>query len=183
MSPRLDRDLGYISHLVDESSPVRTLDSGAPGVMGKYSPFARLDSGGMADVFVAVARGPAGFNKLAVIKRLRNAGDPDHVRMFLDEARLCARLSHPNIVNTYEVGESKGNHFMALEYLDGQPLEALLAKLGARSEGAGASRSSRCSSRRKRSRRSTTRTSFSRTTTGFKRSASCIATCRRKTCL
>jgi serine/threonine-protein kinase len=97
--------------------------------MGKYSPFARLDSGGMADVFLAVARGPAGFNKLAVIKRLRNAGDPAHVRMFLDEARISARLSHPNVVNTYEVGESHGAHFMAMEYLDGQPLEALLAKL------------------------------------------------------
>jgi serine/threonine-protein kinase len=102
--------------------------------MGKYSPFARLDGGGMADVFVAVARGPAGFNKLVVIKRLRNAGDPAHVRMFLDEARLSARLSHPNIVNTYEVGETNGNHFMAMEYLDGQPLEALLAKLAARHE-------------------------------------------------
>ncbi len=134
VSPRIDA-ISDTFHLVDESSPARTLESGPPGVMGKYSPFARLDSGGMADVFVAVARGPAGFNKLAVVKRLRNGGDPDHVRMFLDEARLCARLNHPNIVNTYEVGESHGSHFIAMEYLDGQPLQALLAKLGSRSEG------------------------------------------------
>src|SRR3954454_2083496 len=97
--------------------------------MGKYAPFARLGHGGMADVFLAVARGPVGFNKLAVVKRLRNPGDSAHVEMFLDEARLSARLSHPNIVNVYEVGEAQGQYFIAMEYLEGQPLQALMAKL------------------------------------------------------
>jgi serine/threonine-protein kinase len=105
--------------------------------MGKYTPLARLGDGGMADVFLAVARGPAGFNKLAVIKRLRNAEDLSHVQMFLDEARLSARLNHPNIVQTYEVGETHGKFFMAMEYLEGQSLHALLAWLARRSEGLG----------------------------------------------
>jgi serine/threonine protein kinase len=68
-----------------------------------------------------VSRGPAGFNKLVVIKRLRTAlaEDRDFRRMFFDEARLAARLNHPNVVQTYEVG---GSHLIAMEYLDGQPL-------------------------------------------------------------
>ncbi len=94
--------------------------------MGKYAPFARLGNGGMADVFLALASGPVGFKKLAVIKRLRNPRDESHVHMFLDEARLSARLSHPNIVNTYEVGEANGNYFIAMEYLEGQSLQGLL---------------------------------------------------------
>ena len=67
-----------------------------------------LAIGGMADLYLALSEGPAGFSKLFVIKRLRNADDPQHVAMFLDEARLAARLSHPNIVETYEIGEEHG---------------------------------------------------------------------------
>ena len=77
---------------------------------GKYQLFASLGRGGMADVFLSVARGQMGFNKLAVIKRLRQALAEELAfrTMFLDEARLAARLNHPNIVHTYEVGEQDG---------------------------------------------------------------------------
>jgi serine/threonine-protein kinase len=88
----------------------------------------------MADVFLAVARGPVGFNKLVVVKRLRASDDASHVRMFLDEARLAARLSHPNIVNTFEVGEYQGKLFITMEYLEGQSLHALHGWLAGRSE-------------------------------------------------
>jgi eukaryotic-like serine/threonine-protein kinase len=111
---------------VEDQVAAKRSDSAAPPVMGKYAPFARLGHGGMADVFLAVARGPVGFNKLAVVKRLRNPDDASRVEMFLDEARLSARLSHPNIVNTYEVGEAKGQYFLAMEYLDGQSVQAVL---------------------------------------------------------
>ncbi len=92
--------------------------------IGKYQIFASLGRGGMADVFLAVARGPMGFNKLTVIKRLRadHAADPSFANMLLEEARLAARLSHPNVVHTYEVGEENGVYFIAMEYLEGQPL-------------------------------------------------------------
>jgi serine/threonine-protein kinase len=103
--------------------------------MGKYTPLARLGNGGMADVFLAVARGPMGFNKLTVVKRLRNSEENTHVQMFLDEARLAARLNHPNIVHTYEVGEVGGKYFIAMEYLEGQSLHQVLARLAERSEG------------------------------------------------
>lgn len=98
------------------------------GSLGKYHVFATLGRGGMADVYLAVARGPVGFNKLVVIKRLRPqlAEEPAFRDMFLDEARLAARLSHPNIVNTFEVGEESGAHFIAMEYLEGQALNKVI---------------------------------------------------------
>ncbi|HEY2513502.1 MAG TPA: serine/threonine-protein kinase, partial [Polyangiaceae bacterium] len=67
---------------------------------------------------------PMGFNKLTVIKRLRSevAADPSFAHMLLDEARLAARLSHANVVHTYEVGETNNGYFIAMEYLEGQPL-------------------------------------------------------------
>jgi serine/threonine-protein kinase len=103
--------------------------------MGKYTPIARLGDGGMADVFLAIARGPMGFNKLAVVKRLKHSEDASHVRMFLDEARLTARLNHPNIVHTYEVGEVHGKFFIAMEYLEGQSLRQLTRALAEKHEG------------------------------------------------
>ena len=95
---------------------------------GKYQLFASLGRGGMADVFLAVSRGPMGFNKLVVIKRLRPAlaEEPAFRTMFLDEARLAARLNHPNVVHTYEVGEHGGIYFIAMEYLEGQSLNKVM---------------------------------------------------------
>src|SRR5262249_51348748 len=71
-------------------------------------------------------QGPAGFNKLVVVKKMRRelAQDPDGLAMFLDEARLAARLSHPNIVQTYEIGHEGDQYFIAMEYLEGKTLQA-----------------------------------------------------------
>ncbi|HEU4408001.1 MAG TPA: serine/threonine-protein kinase [Polyangiaceae bacterium] len=99
--------------------------------LGKYRLFATLGRGGMADVFLAVALGPAGFNKLVVVKTLRNpeVEPPPHaLEMFLNEARLSARLNHPNVVHTYEVGEERGTYFIVMEYLEGQPLDRVLKR-------------------------------------------------------
>src|SRR4051794_24667437 len=113
----------------DPRSGVEGQIEGTPTTaFGKYQLFASLGRGGMADVFLAVARGQMGFNKLAVIKRLRQALAEESAfrTMFLDEARLAARLSHPNIVHTYEVGEQNGVYFIAMEYLEGQSLNKVL---------------------------------------------------------
>jgi eukaryotic-like serine/threonine-protein kinase len=110
-------------------------DASFPQSLGKYVPIARLGSGGMAEVFLAVARGPVGFSKLTVVKRLRYSDDDVQVAMFLDEARLAARLNHANIVHTYEVGEAHGKYFIAMEYLEGQSLHALAARLKVLSSG------------------------------------------------
>jgi eukaryotic-like serine/threonine-protein kinase len=98
--------------------------------VGKYRFLAALGHGGMADVYLAVAVGPAGFSKLSVIKRLRPslAHDPDLCAMFLDEARLAARLNHRNVVQTNEVGLDEGQYFIAMEYLDGQPYNRIFSR-------------------------------------------------------
>jgi len=92
--------------------------------IGKYRFLVELGSGGMGDVFLAVAQGPKGFNKLQVIKRLRPelAQDPEFLSMFLNEARIAARLNHPNVVQTNEVSEHDDEYFIAMEYLEGQSL-------------------------------------------------------------
>ncbi|MFT3774672.1 MAG: serine/threonine-protein kinase [Minicystis sp.] len=99
--------------------------------LGKYRLIAELGHGGMAEVFLAVVRGPAGFNKLVVIKQIRPqlAEDPEFLGMFLDEARLAARLSHPNVVQTNEVGQEGERYFIAMEYLEGQPLNRVVHRL------------------------------------------------------
>jgi serine/threonine protein kinase len=97
---------------------------------GRYQLIATLGHGGMADVYLAVTRGPVGFTKLQVVKRLRPnlAEEPEFLAMFLDEARLAARLNHANVVQTNEVGQVGGYYFIAMEYLDGQPLNRILAR-------------------------------------------------------
>jgi serine/threonine protein kinase len=114
-----------------EASASASLGSVAPATWGKYAPLGRLGSGGMADVFLALARGPQRVDKLVVIKRLRDPENEDLIQMFLDEARLAARLNHPNIVHTYEVAEANGEYFIAMEYLEGQPLSEVLKQLDA----------------------------------------------------
>ncbi len=99
--------------------------------LGKYRLIAGLGRGGMGDVFLAIVRGMAGFNKLVVIKQLRPslASDSEFLAMFLDEARLAARLNHPNIVQTNEVGQDAANrYFIAMEHLDGQPYNRVLRR-------------------------------------------------------
>jgi serine/threonine-protein kinase len=87
-----------------------------------------LGQGGTADVHLAVADGPGGFRKLVVLKVLKPAlsHDPELRGMFLNEARLAARLHHPNVVQTYEVLDDDGGPVIVMEYLDGQPLSNLI---------------------------------------------------------
>src|SRR5262249_24053448 len=100
--------------------------------LGKYRLVAALGPGGMAGGFLAVVRGPAGLTKAGGLQGdpARAAGDPEFLAMFLDEARLAARLSHFNVVHTNEVGQDGNRYFLAMEYLDGQPLNRVLQKLG-----------------------------------------------------
>src|SRR5258706_14719895 len=96
----------------------------------RYTVLAELGEGGMANVYLAVAQGPSGFNTLVVLKSLRVhlAKDPEFLEMFLREARLAARLNHPNVVQTYEVGEDAGRQIIVMEYLEGQPFSQILAR-------------------------------------------------------
>jgi len=103
-------------------------------VGGRYQLIAQLGGGGMADVFLAKLSGKADFAKLAVVKRLKTFedDDPEILRMFADEARLSARLNHPNIVQTFEVGEDATGPFLVMEYIEGQPLSRIRSRAARR---------------------------------------------------
>src|SRR4051794_12092515 len=92
--------------------------------IGKFQVVGQLGRGGMADIYVCRLQGIGGFDKEVVVKRIvpERAGDPYYVRMFLDEARVAANLTHPNIVQVYEIGEHGGTPSLAMEYVKGVPL-------------------------------------------------------------
>jgi serine/threonine-protein kinase len=98
--------------------------------LGKYQPVHKLATGGMAEVFLAKAAGPGGFEKTLVLKRIlpHLAEEPSFVEMFLSEARLAALLNHPNIVQIFDFGEAEGSYFLAMEYIDGPNLRVLLKR-------------------------------------------------------
>ena len=102
----------------------------------KYVLLKHLATGGMADVFLARQTGSAGFVKECVIKRIlpHHARDEQFVTMFLDEARLCARLTHPNIAQVYDLGQVGDDFFIAMEYVHGVDLENVLEVLHQRGE-------------------------------------------------
>ena len=97
---------------------------------GRHRIVSRLGQGGTADVYLAIAFGPSGFHKLVVLKVLKQSlsCDREFREMFLREARLAARLHHPNIVQTNEVLEVDGTPMMVMEYLDGQPLTQVIVR-------------------------------------------------------
>jgi serine/threonine protein kinase len=96
----------------------------------QYETVATLGAGGMADVYLAVAKGGQGFRKLVVVKKVRTplSDDPELLRMFEQEARLAARLNHPNIVQTLDFGEHQGGHAIVMEYLEGQSLSTVVRR-------------------------------------------------------
>ncbi|HYI00523.1 serine/threonine protein kinase [Hyalangium sp.] len=96
--------------------------------VGKYQLIRELAVGGMAEVFLARTAGPMGFEKLLVLKRIlpHMAREPAFIQMFFSEATLAARLTHPNIVQIFDFGESDGSYYLAMEYLDGPSLRTLL---------------------------------------------------------
>jgi serine/threonine protein kinase len=116
--------------MVHPNDASKTDDLIGPTAFGKYTIFARLGSGGMADALLAMLHGDLGFQKLVVLKRMHSSlgRDSHFVRMFLDEARLAARLNHPNVVATSEVGEVDGHYFIAMEYLEGLSLDRIVRK-------------------------------------------------------
>jgi serine/threonine protein kinase len=100
--------------------------------IGKYHVIAELARGGMGNVYLAALCGPGGFHKLLALKELKPelADDETYVAMFLEEARLAARLVHPNIVQLNEVSSTADRHFMAMEYLDGRSLSRIARRFG-----------------------------------------------------
>ncbi len=108
----------------------------AGSMLGPYLLGERLGLGGMAEVYIAHRAGPRGFAKRFALKRIlpELAQDARFVAMFCDEARICAALCHPNIVQVVDFGEANGELFMAMEFVDGVSLARLLRSVSARRE-------------------------------------------------
>ncbi len=101
-----------------------------PAWFGKHLLLTKLATGGMGEVFLARMRSAAGFEKLLVLKRLlpHLSEQPRFVEMFLDEARIAARISHSNVCQIYELGEVDGQYYITMEYLEGVPLGSVLER-------------------------------------------------------
>jgi len=99
---------------------------------GRYETLAPIASGGMATVYLARAVGAGGFERLVAIKAMHAgiANDADFVAMFLDEARVAARIRHPNVVGTVDVQEGPEGLFLVMEYVEGPSLSALMRAVG-----------------------------------------------------
>ena len=97
---------------------------------GRYRLLGLLGQGGMGRLYIAERRGVQGFVKIVALKRiLPHLADSAQLReMFLNEARIAARLEHPNIVATHELGEVDGKYFISMEYLPGEDLSAVIAR-------------------------------------------------------
>jgi serine/threonine-protein kinase len=100
--------------------------------IGRYELVTLLGEGGMARAYLAVSRGPIGFDKLVVVKQVRPefAHDGEFLTMFFDEARIASRLNHPNVVQTYEALEHDGQYLLAMEFLEGKTLTEVLRRVG-----------------------------------------------------
>jgi serine/threonine protein kinase len=96
--------------------------------LGKYQLVRQLAIGGMAEVYLAKAKGIRGFTKRVVLKRIlpQYATNEDFIKMFLDEARLAATLDHPNIVHVYDIGSQVGNYYFTMEYVRGEDVRNIL---------------------------------------------------------
>jgi serine/threonine protein kinase len=95
--------------------------SPTPARLGPYELLQKLATGGMAEIYIARREGPHGFSKRIALKRIlpQLAADPEFVAMFIDEARLCAQLTHPNLVQVFDFGEEAGELYMAMELVEG----------------------------------------------------------------
>jgi eukaryotic-like serine/threonine-protein kinase len=103
--------------------------------LGRYEPIRKIAAGGMATVYLGRVVGEGGFERLVALKVMHAhiASDPDFVAMFLDEARLAARIRHNNVVSTIDIQKTEEAMFLVMEYVDGPTLQELRKHLKARS--------------------------------------------------
>ncbi|HEY0133646.1 MAG TPA: serine/threonine-protein kinase, partial [Nannocystis sp.] len=104
--------------------------------VGRYELVQRLGHGGMATVYLGRVTGSAGFEKLVAVKVIHPhlAAEPEFVDMFLEEARIAAKIQSPHVAGILDLGQDDGLHFMVMEYIDGETVSALLRQLRPRDE-------------------------------------------------
>ena len=104
--------------------------AGGTYFLGRYRVVDEIGVGGMASVHLARMDGPGGFQKWVAIKRIHPhlVEDETFVNMFLDEARVAARISHPNVATVFELGKHEDTYWIAMEYLHGEPLREVMRR-------------------------------------------------------
>lgn len=109
---------------------------GETRTIGRYALHAEVAAGGMAAIHIGRLLGPVGFARTVAIKRLHPplAKDPEFVAMFLDEARLAARIRHPNVVSTLDIVATEGELFVVMEYVQGESFARLMRQARSKQE-------------------------------------------------
>ena len=123
----MDRQTWYLRPFMPRATPEH---------FGDYELVERLGVGGMAETFMAIRRGPGGFEQRVCLKRILPtfAGDAEFVEMFLREARMSALLHHGHIARVLDFGIAGGAHYLTLELIEGTDLRAALRHLRRRGE-------------------------------------------------
>jgi len=105
-------------------------DPDLPATIDRYECLRKIATGGMAELFLAKQSGLEGFEKVVVLKRILHnlAMDEEFVSMFLNEARIAAKLSHPNIVQIYDLGKADESYYIAMEYISGRNVQEVIEK-------------------------------------------------------
>ncbi|MFW5968599.1 MAG: serine/threonine protein kinase, partial [Persicimonas sp.] len=107
-----------------------------PGILpkpipfGKYYLLERINVGGMAEVYKAKTFGVEGFERLLAVKKILSsiAEDESFVEMFIDEAKIAGKLSHPNIGKIFDLGRADGSYYIAMEYISGKDLKTIFER-------------------------------------------------------
>jgi serine/threonine-protein kinase len=104
--------------------------SGRKREFGRYQLLYRFASGGMAQIYLGRLSGAEGFEKLVALKIIHQhlTEQEEFVKMFIDEARLASRIAHPNVVQILELGKVFNTHYIAMEYVEGESVSALIRK-------------------------------------------------------
>lgn len=110
-----------------EDSSVLQLIRPAPRRIGRYDICFEIAAGGMATIYLARAEGPGGFKKLVALKCIHPhlVRQQGFVEMFLDEARLASRISHPNVCSVFDFGFADSTYYIAMEFLVGETVSRL----------------------------------------------------------
>jgi serine/threonine-protein kinase len=118
------------SHSAGSPSQGGPADPGGTYFLGRYRVVDEIGVGGMASVHLARMDGPGGFQKWVAIKKIHShlVEDESFVQMFLDEARVAARISHPNVATVFDLGKHDATYWIAMEYLHGEPLREVMRR-------------------------------------------------------
>jgi serine/threonine-protein kinase len=116
--------------MAQDRAPVDSRDTGGTYFLGRYRVVDEIGIGGMASVHLSRMDGPGGFQKWVAIKKIHAhlVEDESFVQMFLDEARIAARISHPNVATVFDLGKHEDTFWIAMEYLHGEPLREVMRR-------------------------------------------------------